>query len=133
MPSDGMRGFPTSDMPMIGHGFGFSWQKRWNDAASFSGRIARLPCTKPLATPAVLEAMPARHACRAATLGGSSVAGATRSILVALVIVQVACYVSTVNQPITACSLRQIKIDDPHDQNRVQPANRFRKAVGHHP
>src|SRR5436305_11320681 len=97
-PSDGMRGLPGSDMPMIGHGFGLSWQKRWNDAASFSGRIARLPCTYPLATPAVLDAMPARQACRAATLGGSSVAGAISSILAALVMVQVACYVSTVNR-----------------------------------
>jgi hypothetical protein len=50
----GMRGSPTSDMPMIGHGFGLSWQNRWNEPPSFSGRIARLPWTKPLATPAVV-------------------------------------------------------------------------------
>ncbi len=25
---EGMRGSPASDMPMIGHGFGLSWQKR---------------------------------------------------------------------------------------------------------
>src|SRR4051812_49910208 len=90
-----MRGLPTSDMPMIGQGFGLSWQKRWKAAASFSGRMARLPCTNPLATPAVLEAIPARQACRAATLGSSSVASAICSILAALVIVRGACYVST--------------------------------------
>src|SRR6478609_8493538 len=64
-----MRGSPTSDMPMIGHGFGLSWQKRWKAAASFSGRIARLPCTYPLATPAVVAAMPARQSRRACRLG----------------------------------------------------------------
>src|SRR6266576_2116247 len=74
-PSDGMRGLPASDMPMIGHGFGLSWQKRWNDAASFSGRIARLPWTKPLATPAVVVAIPTRQVCRAATLGERSAPG----------------------------------------------------------
>src|ERR1700704_619572 len=89
-PKDGIRGSPTSDMPMMGHGFGLSWQKRWNEAASFSGRIARLPWTKPLATPAVLEAMPARQACRAATLGDRSAAvrSDARSVLAKLVIVE---------------------------------------------
>src|SRR5947208_479324 len=50
MPSAGIPGSPASDMPMIGHGLGLSWQNRWNEAASFSGRITRLPWTKPLAT-----------------------------------------------------------------------------------
>src|ERR1700712_5286350 len=85
-PSEGMRGSPTSDMPMIGQGFGLSWQKRWNEAASFSGRIARLPCTKPLAIPAVLDDMPARQACRAATLGDKS--AVDRSVPAKLVIVE---------------------------------------------
>src|SRR6266850_610421 len=89
MPSAGIPGSPASDMPMIGHGLGLSWQKRWNEAASFSGRIARLPWTKPLATPAVLEAMPARQAYRAATLGDESAAAGSnsRSVLAKLVIV----------------------------------------------
>ena len=30
-----MWGLPTSDMPMIGHGFGLSWQKRWKGAGIF--------------------------------------------------------------------------------------------------
>src|SRR4030088_1602800 len=96
IPSDGIRGSPTSDMPMIGHGFGLSWQKRWNEAASFSGRIARLPWTKPLATPAVLEAMPARQACRAATLGDKSAAASLdiRS-LAKLIIIEPAQIIST--------------------------------------
>ena len=73
---------------MIGHGLGLSWQKRWNEAASFSGRIARLPWTKPLATPAVVEAMPVRQACRAATLGDKfAVSSPGRSVLAKLVIV----------------------------------------------
>src|SRR5664279_5423878 len=97
IPSEGMRGSPTSDMPMMGHGFGLSWQNRWNEAASFSGRIARLPCTKPLATPAVVVAMPARQACRAATLGDGSpaLAGAVHSVLAKLVIVDPASIYST--------------------------------------
>src|SRR5882757_3504086 len=83
-----MRGSPTSDMPMIGHGLGLSWQKRWNDAASLSGRMARLPWTYPLATPAVDEAIPVRQACRAATLGDkSAVSRSGRSVLAKLVIV----------------------------------------------
>src|SRR5688500_5185574 len=75
-------------MPMIGQGLGLSWQKRWNEAASFSGRIARLPWTKPLATPAVLVAIPARQACRAATLGdGSALPSSIRSVLAKPVII----------------------------------------------
>ena len=73
---------------MIGHGLGLSWQNRWNEAASFSGRIARLPWTKPLATPAVVSAMPLRQACRAATLGDkSAVSWPGRSVLAKPVIV----------------------------------------------
>src|SRR5271163_842745 len=71
-PSEGILGSPTSDMPMIGHGFGLSWQKRWNVPASFSGRIARLPWTKPLATPAVVADIPARQSSRACRLGRTS-------------------------------------------------------------
>ena len=73
---------------MIGHGLGLSWQNRWNEAASFSGRITRLPWTKPLATPAVVAAMPLRQACRAATLGDkSAVSWLGRSVLAKPVIV----------------------------------------------
>src|SRR3954452_418966 len=87
-PSAGILGSPASDMPMIGHGLGLSWQNRWNEAASFSGRITRLPCTKPLATPAVVLAMPLRQACRAATLGDKSdVSWLGRSVLAKPVIV----------------------------------------------
>src|SRR5215216_6368633 len=88
MPSAGMLGSPTSDIPMIGHGLGLSWQNRWNEAASFSGRITRLPWTKPLATPAVVLAMPLRQACRATTLGDKfAVSSLVRSVLAKLVIV----------------------------------------------
>ena len=73
---------------MIGHGLGLSWQNRWNEPASFSGRITRLPWTKPLATPAVVSAMPLRQACRAATLGDKSVVSwLGRSVLAKPVIV----------------------------------------------
>src|SRR5207248_11179408 len=98
-PSAGMRGSPTSDMPMIGHGFGLSWQKRWNALASFSGRIARLPWTKPLARPAVVVAIPLRQACRAATLGEASAAvrSISRPVVAGLVIVDPALISSTDN------------------------------------
>src|SRR5947207_15916714 len=96
MPSAGMPGSPTSDMPMIGHGLGLSWQNRWNEAASFSGRITRLPWTKPLATPAVVLAMPLRQACRAATLGDkSAVSWPPVSVLAKLVIAVPAAILST--------------------------------------
>src|ERR1051325_583244 len=87
MPRAGILGSPTSDMPMIGHGLGLSWQNRWNEAASFSGRIARLPWTKPLATPAVVFVMPLRQACRAAPAGDkSAVSWLALSVLAKLVI-----------------------------------------------
>ena len=41
--------------------------------AYFSGRIARFPCTKPLAIPAVVPAMPVRQSRRACRLGDISV------------------------------------------------------------
>jgi hypothetical protein len=47
-----------------------------------------LPWTKPLATPAVVLAMPLRQACRAATLGDKfAVSWPGRSVLAKLVIV----------------------------------------------
>jgi hypothetical protein len=47
-----------------------------------------LPWTKPLATPAVVPAMPLRQACRAATLGDkSAVSRLGRSVVAGLVIV----------------------------------------------
>src|SRR5258707_1174537 len=75
-PSAGILGSPASDMPMIGHGLGLSWQNRWNEEASFLGRITRLPWTKPLATPAVVSAMPLRQDRRARTRGGRKTAAA---------------------------------------------------------
>src|SRR3954451_22767079 len=87
-PSAGILGSPASDMPMIGHGLGLSWQNRWDEEASFSGRITRLPWTKPLATPAVGSAMPLGEAGPGAPLGyKSAVSWPGRSVLAKLVIV----------------------------------------------
>src|SRR5258708_7545578 len=80
-PSAGILGSPASDMPMIGHGLGLSWQNRWNEEASFSGRITRLPWTKPLPTPAVVFAMPLRQAAPAPTPSGRQLMGYAEKLI----------------------------------------------------
>src|SRR5271166_1301897 len=52
-PSVGKLGSPGSDTPSTGHGFGFAWANRKKSFASAFGRMTRLACTLPGASPDV--------------------------------------------------------------------------------